>query len=107
MEHVDWRNLPEERTHAMAQRSKCRLEAITGKPVTSFAYPYGGYDEAARAAVQAAGYRAACTAGHTSGAGADSDPLALPRIEVPGGLSLRQFRSVMLTGRAFRKVPLL
>jgi peptidoglycan/xylan/chitin deacetylase (PgdA/CDA1 family)/GT2 family glycosyltransferase len=107
MEHVDWRNLPEERTRAMAQRSKCRLEAITGKPVTSFAYPYGGYDEAARAAVQAAGYRAACTAGHTSGAGADSDPLALPRIEVPGGLSLRQFRSVMLTGRAFRKVPLL
>ncbi|MBI5482362.1 MAG: polysaccharide deacetylase family protein [Deltaproteobacteria bacterium] len=43
--------------------SKAAIEAIIGRPVTSFAYPFGGmaYDNGAVEAVRAAGYRVACT----------------------------------------------
>lgn len=41
--------------------SREQLERLTGKPVTSFAYPYGDYDEAAVRLVGEAGYRVACT----------------------------------------------
>lgn len=41
--------------------SKLRLESLTGRPVTSFAYPYGAYDEAIVGAVRLAGYRQAVT----------------------------------------------
>lgn len=39
--------------------SRSELEDLTGRTVGLFAYPYGHFDRAARAAVQEAGYRAA------------------------------------------------
>jgi peptidoglycan/xylan/chitin deacetylase (PgdA/CDA1 family) len=45
--------------------SKRELEEIAGRPVSSFAYPYGGasdFDEAAVSLVRAAGFDHACTA---------------------------------------------
>jgi peptidoglycan/xylan/chitin deacetylase (PgdA/CDA1 family) len=41
--------------------SRLRLETLTGRPITSFAYPYGAYDEAIVEAVRRAGYRQAVT----------------------------------------------
>jgi len=47
-----------------ARRSKSDLESLLGVPVTLFAYPFGGrgaYDDAATAALRAAGFQAAVT----------------------------------------------
>jgi len=41
--------------------SKATLEDLLGKPVESFAYPYGAWNEHCEAAVQKAGYHYACT----------------------------------------------
>ena len=41
--------------------SKTTLEDLLGRPVTSFAYPYGAWDARCANAVKQAGYSAACT----------------------------------------------
>jgi peptidoglycan/xylan/chitin deacetylase (PgdA/CDA1 family) len=60
---------------------KAELERRLGRPVRSFAYPYGRYSRRVRDAVQAAGYRAACTM-NSWAATAGSHPLELPRTPV-------------------------
>jgi peptidoglycan/xylan/chitin deacetylase (PgdA/CDA1 family) len=57
------------------------LEAMLGRPVTSFAYPFFRFDDVARAAVRDAGYAAAVTG---LGRGSASDPMLLPRALVGG-----------------------
>jgi peptidoglycan/xylan/chitin deacetylase (PgdA/CDA1 family) len=61
--------------------SKRTCEAIIGAPVTSFAYPYGDFDDKAREAVRHAGFSFACSTqrGPTV---ATSDLFTLPRITV-------------------------
>ena len=41
--------------------SRADIERELGKPVTTFAYPYGLHDEAIRELAKRAGYEAACT----------------------------------------------
>jgi peptidoglycan/xylan/chitin deacetylase (PgdA/CDA1 family) len=60
------------------------IEEVAGQPVRVFAYPSGGWDAAARDAVERAGYGAAFTA-HGGVVTPDSDRLALPRISPPMG----------------------
>jgi peptidoglycan/xylan/chitin deacetylase (PgdA/CDA1 family) len=43
------------------RRSRCMLEDLLQRPVTSFAYPMGGWTPAVRDQVEAAGYRIAVT----------------------------------------------
>ena len=68
-------------------RSKKQIEDITGRPVTSFAYPFGtlrDFDRRAGEALRKAGYEIAFTSQHgpvTEGL----DPMFLPRIKVEGG----------------------
>jgi peptidoglycan/xylan/chitin deacetylase (PgdA/CDA1 family) len=54
-------HLPAAEVAAEVRESKAALEALLGKPVTSFAYPMGGWDAAVRDAVAAAGYDLAVT----------------------------------------------
>lgn len=61
--------------------SKQRCEALTGSPSTSFAYPYGNFDQESEQLVQQAGFRCACST-VSSAVGAKSRPFALPRIQV-------------------------
>lgn len=64
-----------------ATESRARLEALLGRPVLAFAYPYGGLDEVTVEAVRAAGYQMAVTtkAGRVL---PNADPMRLPRYEI-------------------------
>jgi len=59
--------------------SKTALEDALGGEISSFAYPYGAWDERCVNAVRAAGYRAACTT-RTGWALRDGDPCQLRRL---------------------------
>lgn len=61
--------------------SKAALEDLLGTNITSFAYPYGAWDERCAAAVADAGYGAACTT-RTGWALRDGDPFRLRRLTV-------------------------
>lgn len=61
--------------------SKAALEDVIGAAVTSFAYPYGAWDERCAAAVEAAGYAAACTT-RTGWTLRDGNPYLLRRLSV-------------------------
>ncbi|XCG58459.1 polysaccharide deacetylase family protein (plasmid) [Mesorhizobium sp. WSM2239] len=61
----------------VASRRDC--EAMTGRAVTGFAYPFGDHDVASTAAVRAAGFTHACTTVSRAARRGD-DPLAIPRL---------------------------
>ena len=61
--------------------SKTTLENLLGKPVSSFAYPYGSWDARCAKAVQQAGYTAACTT-RTGWALRDNNPYLLRRLTI-------------------------
>jgi peptidoglycan/xylan/chitin deacetylase (PgdA/CDA1 family) len=63
--------------------SKADLEALTGKPVTQFCYPYGDLDERVVAATRRAGFDAATTTRRGRARSGD-DPMLLRRILVSG-----------------------
>jgi len=74
--------------------SRQQIEAFLGKPVSHFCYPSGAYDQRVRSAVAAAGYLTAVTT-QSGTATPASDLLALPRLRIPGGMTLRQFAAVL------------
>lgn len=66
---------------------KAALEAVLDRPVTAFAYPYGGrddYDAVSVATARRVGFTSACAnvAGRVR---RRSDPFELPRVHVPDG----------------------
>ena len=71
--------------------SKRLLEAVTGMPVFSFAYPKGSYTDAVKALVADAGFRLAVTI-HEGSCVADGDRFALPRLSVDATTGRMQFR---------------
>lgn len=77
--HPELDRLPDGALAEQANLPKTLLEGRLGRPVRSFAYPYGHYDRRVRAAVAAAGYSAACTMNSWAVTSWDH-PLELPRI---------------------------
>jgi peptidoglycan/xylan/chitin deacetylase (PgdA/CDA1 family)/GT2 family glycosyltransferase len=74
------------------------LERLLGRPVPSFAYPHGEYDERTVEAVRKAGFRGACTV-RPRHVQLGDDPLLVPRIEIRAGDStLRFLRKLWLGG---------
>jgi peptidoglycan/xylan/chitin deacetylase (PgdA/CDA1 family)/SAM-dependent methyltransferase len=61
--------------------SKSALEALLGRPVTAFAYPFGDVAEATVGVVREAGFAVGLTC-ETAAVRVDTDPLRLPRLEV-------------------------
>jgi peptidoglycan/xylan/chitin deacetylase (PgdA/CDA1 family) len=79
------------------QGSKDDLEQALGKPVTTFAYPYGSVTPAAREVVRAAGFSVAC--GVQPGRNRPvTDPFDLRRIEIRGTYGLLRFAAALLLG---------
>lgn len=83
-----------------AERSRRDLESLIGKPVTTFAYPFGtraDFNASTRAILLAAGYTTAFTSQHGA-VFPDTDPLTLPRIKIEGGEGLWMFRRLTRGG---------
>jgi peptidoglycan/xylan/chitin deacetylase (PgdA/CDA1 family) len=99
--HVALESIPVGEQRAEIAGAKSVLERITGRPVTSFAYPFGKPDDLTAdtpALVRHAGYARACTA--TPGTvERDSDPFLLARLGVPdgGGISLERMMNGLLS----------
>lgn len=91
LSHADLTTLNETEVGREVEDSKKEIEDRIGRPVNSFAYPYGRYDERARAAVVRAGYTVACTT-NSGFNGPKEDRHALRRIEVFGTDTLAHFR---------------
>ena len=93
--------LPEAENGAIAEEvggSRQELERLLGESIDTFAYPYGGIDERAVAAVEEARFVGACSV-IPQLANVGSDPLQIPRIEVRGSDStLRFLRKLWLGG---------
>jgi peptidoglycan/xylan/chitin deacetylase (PgdA/CDA1 family) len=61
--HADLEHADAEQAYRELAESKRVLEELLGRPVPSFAYPYGHYSAACPAAAERAGYESAATAG--------------------------------------------
>jgi peptidoglycan/xylan/chitin deacetylase (PgdA/CDA1 family) len=70
--------------------SRRELERLLGRPVRTFAYPYGRFDARTVAAVGRAGFVSACTT-EPRLARLGDDPLQIPRLEINGLDSLGTF----------------
>lgn len=79
--HVRLTETDDARLQQELNRSRAALEDILGEAVTSFAYPYGAWDERCADAVKQAGYASACTT-QTGWALRDNDPYRLRRLTV-------------------------
>jgi peptidoglycan/xylan/chitin deacetylase (PgdA/CDA1 family) len=73
--------LGSEEQRAEIAGSRERLEELTGRPLESFAYPYGDYDGATVRLVKRSGFRTACTI-HENRLTRLSSPFLLPRFPV-------------------------
>jgi peptidoglycan/xylan/chitin deacetylase (PgdA/CDA1 family) len=79
--HPELDRLSAEGLAAETIRPKALLEDKIGKPVNSFAYPFGRFNRPARDAVAVAGYSAGCTMLAWSATYRDH-PLELPRVSI-------------------------
>jgi peptidoglycan/xylan/chitin deacetylase (PgdA/CDA1 family) len=76
--HADLRRLDDETLHDELVRSKEEIEALTGEPCVTFAYPFGLHDLRVEQAAEAAGYRLAF-----SWLPGPWRPFAAPRLPAP------------------------
>jgi glycosyltransferase involved in cell wall biosynthesis/peptidoglycan/xylan/chitin deacetylase (PgdA/CDA1 family) len=74
--------------------SRTLLEGKLGRPIAAFSYPWGIYNEGIRRIVCDSGYRVTM-AGHGRFSRLADDPFALPRLEVLGSFSLRDFERLL------------
>ncbi|MBU2641680.1 MAG: polysaccharide deacetylase family protein [Gammaproteobacteria bacterium] len=79
--HVRLPDIDDMRLMQELSESKAALEAMIGHPVSSFAYPYGTWDERCAEAVKQAGYTATCST-RTGWALRDKDPHQLRRLTI-------------------------
>jgi peptidoglycan/xylan/chitin deacetylase (PgdA/CDA1 family) len=89
--HRDATACSEEELDEELAGSRADLEALLGRPVSTFCYPYGRVDARARERARAAGYLAAAGIHGVSGA-RRGDPWALARMIVNPGDSLFELR---------------
>jgi peptidoglycan/xylan/chitin deacetylase (PgdA/CDA1 family) len=97
--HRGLTRLSDEELEREVDSSRVRLEEVTGRPVVSFCYPYGDFDDRVVAAVRHAGFRAATVI--RSGISRDlADPYRLRRIVVRGTDPFLDFSLALTRGRS-------
>jgi len=96
--HPQLDDVPPARLEEEVRRPKEVLEESLQTPIVTFAYPYGYHDRAAKEAVAAAGYSAACRVGNLACEPGD-DRFALPRLTVRSRTDVRRL------GRLVRQSP--
>ena len=84
MTHPDLTECDDADLRAQLHDSRAAVEAITGRPCTELAYPFGSHDARVRAAAEAAGFTLAFQF-----APGPWRPFAAPRVPMPGGESVR------------------
>jgi peptidoglycan/xylan/chitin deacetylase (PgdA/CDA1 family) len=89
--HADMTALDGGRIRDELLRSRDRLEALTGQPVTGFAYPFGRHNERVVAAVRETGYQYACTCLQHRTNHVGDNPWLLKRLEINGRDDLIRF----------------
>ena len=95
LNHLHLNELSYEQQLEELKASKERLESITGKPVLSFAYPYGDRDENSKKAAIEAGY----SIGFTTDLGysdREDNPITLDRIYVSSSYTMDQFKDRLI-----------
>lgn len=95
--------LPAHRLVDEVHRSKALLEDQLGHAVAGFAYPFGYNNGRVRREVAAAGYRWACTVGHSLSFPGD-DPLALTRVVIRHDTTTARL-AAHLAGLQLRNLP--
>jgi peptidoglycan/xylan/chitin deacetylase (PgdA/CDA1 family) len=80
LDHVSLTDLSPQRQHTQIGAGHRMIEELSGRPVTRFSYPYGRFDDDARAAVRDLGIDIACTSVPLPTI-VDDDPRALPRLQ--------------------------
>ena len=92
--HLDW--MPYDQQYAEVHDNKVWLEGIIGKPVTCFAYPFGGYNDSAIQAVKDSGYLMAflCSWAPIPLDGT-ANPYLLQRINVDGAYGVSDLAHAM------------
>jgi peptidoglycan/xylan/chitin deacetylase (PgdA/CDA1 family) len=90
--HLDELNMNE--IEREVSGSKRQLEQVLGRPVTTFAYPYGSYDRRVRQAVVAAGFQSAAAVKNALSHRED-DPWAIARWTVCATTDAQQISRVL------------
>ncbi|WP_418059589.1 polysaccharide deacetylase family protein [Pimelobacter simplex] len=85
-DHADLTTLGAADLHRHVGAARTELERVVGRPVRSYAFPYGTHDARVRAAVRAAGYDGAFAVHDAAG------PFATGRVDVNATDTLRSFR---------------
>ncbi|MEW5772702.1 MAG: polysaccharide deacetylase family protein [Thermodesulfobacteriota bacterium] len=83
-----------ERAGRVLAESRAGLEAVLDRPAATLAWPWGAFHPQAKAAAQRAGFSLAFTTARGP-AGAGTDPLAVPRLEVRKNQGMSWFASRM------------
>ncbi len=78
--------------------SKERIESITGRPASIFAYPFGAYTEELAEALTKSGLVSAAVTVHPGSVNAQSKLMLLPRISVDSETKAQQFRMKISQG---------
>jgi len=90
--HPKLTQVPLERAWQEIDTSKQFLENLLQRPIHSFAFPKGDYNQAIKSLVQKAGFQLAVTI-HEAFLETYPDWLALPRVWVNGSISLKGFEA--------------
>lgn len=88
--HTDLTKVSSTQVVSELQHSRKTIEAITGKPLKYFAYPYGGYDTPAMNEVRNDGYSLAFSTVR-GWASKNFNPLAVPRVYCYASMSMDEF----------------
>ncbi|MDY0147676.1 MAG: polysaccharide deacetylase family protein [Halothiobacillus sp.] len=99
MTHIHLPSTDDNQALAEIQASKNAVESLTGKPCTSFAYPYGKFSDKHVAMVAAAGFETAVTTKKKILPRRKFDPLCLPRLSIVGQMNRFEFWLTITRGR--------